>query len=129
MPAATRGYDGAKKVPGRKRHIVVDCLGLLLAVMVTAANVTDQDTAMTLLERVRARYHRVVLVWADRGYSGRLVSRAKQQLGLALEIAKRSDDASGFVVLPRRRLVERTLSWLMRSRRLVRDYETLPRRA
>ncbi|MFJ2782283.1 MULTISPECIES: IS5 family transposase [unclassified Kitasatospora] len=125
VPAATRGYDGAKKVPGRKRHIVVDCLGLLLAVMVTAANVTDRDAAMPLLERVRARCRRIVLVWADGGYAGRLVGWAKQQLGLALEIVKRSDDASGFVVLPRRWVVERALSWLMRSRRLVRDCERL----
>ncbi|MFE1807214.1 transposase [Streptomyces sp. NPDC059533] len=123
--AATRGYDGAKKVPGRKRHIVVGCLGLLLAVMVTTANVTDRDAAMPLLERVRARHRRIVLVWADGSYAGRLVSWAKQRLGLALEIVKRSDDASGFVGLPRRRVVERTLSWLMRSRRPVRDYETL----
>ncbi|WP_328792665.1 MULTISPECIES: hypothetical protein [unclassified Streptomyces] len=64
-------------------------------------------------------------MWADGGYAGRLVSWAKQQQGLALEIVKRSDDASGFVVLPGRRVVERALSWLMRSRRLVRDYEML----
>ncbi|MGA5823756.1 transposase [Kitasatospora sp. NPDC094028] len=125
VPAAARGYEGAEKVPGRKRHIVVDCLGLLPAVMVTAANVTDRDAAMPLLERVRARCRRIVLVWADGGYAGRLVSWAKRQLGLALEVVKRSDDASGFVVLPRRWVVERTLSRLMRSRRLVRDYETL----
>ncbi|MFI9163623.1 IS5 family transposase [Kitasatospora aureofaciens] len=126
VPASSRGYDGAKKVPGRKRHIVVDCLGLLLAVLVTAANVTDRDGAMPLLERVRARYRKIVLVWADGGYAGRLVTWAKQTLRLTLEIVRRSDDASGFVVLPRRWVVERTLSWLMRSRRLVRDYETLP---
>ncbi|MEU9160656.1 transposase [Streptomyces sp. NPDC048424] len=65
--AATRGYDGAKKVPGRKRHIVVDCLGLLLAGMVTAANVTDRDAVMPLLERVRACCRRIVLVWAGGG--------------------------------------------------------------
>ncbi|MFD5618716.1 transposase [Streptomyces yangpuensis] len=134
VPAATRGYDGAKKVPGRKRHTVVDCLGLPPAVMVTAANVTDRDAAMPLLERVRARCRRTVLVWADGGYAGRLGGWAtgrlgdwaKQQLGLALEIVKRSDDASGFVALPGRWVVERTPSRLMRSRRPVRDYETLP---
>ncbi|MFB6578811.1 transposase [Streptomyces sp. NPDC056402] len=97
-------------MPGRKRHIVVDCLGLLLAVMVTAANVTDRDVAMPLLARVRARYRRIVLVWADGSYAGRLVNWAKQQLGLALEIVKRSDDTSRFVVLPRRWVVERALS-------------------
>ncbi|MFJ7158761.1 transposase [Streptomyces sp. NPDC101118] len=111
--SATRGYDGAKKVPGRKRHIVVDCLGLPLAVMVTAANVTDRDAAMPLVERVRARYRRIVPVWADGDCAGRLVNWAKQQLRLA-------------VVLPRRWVVERTLSWLKASRRLARDYETLP---
>ncbi|GHF70782.1 hypothetical protein GCM10018790_55730 [Kitasatospora xanthocidica] len=71
-------------MPGRKRHIVVDCLGLLLAVMVTAANVTDREAALPLLECVRARYRRIVLVWADGGYAGRLVGWAKQQLGLSL---------------------------------------------
>ena len=126
VPAASRGYDAGKKINGRKRHIVVDCLGLLLAVMVTAANVTDRDAAMPLLEQVRTRFHRIVLVWADGGYTGRLVDWAKEKLRLTLRIIKRSDDTSGFVVLPRRWVVERTLGWLMRSRRLVRDYETLP---
>ncbi|MGW2597148.1 transposase [Streptomyces klenkii] len=105
---------------------MVDCLGLLLAVLVTAANVTDRDAAMPLLERVRVRYRKIVPVWADGGYTGRLVTWAKDALRLALKIVKRSDDVSGFVVLPRRWVVERTLSWLVRSRRLVRDYETLP---
>ncbi|MEU6256181.1 transposase [Streptomyces sp. NPDC047043] len=74
VPASSRGYDAGKKVPGRKRHIVVDCVGLLPAVMVTAANVTDRDAAMPLLESVRARYRKIVLVWADGGYAGRLVT-------------------------------------------------------
>ncbi|TDT94130.1 transposase [Streptomyces sp. 846.5] len=126
VPAASRGYDGGKKINGRKRHVVVDCLGLLLAVMVTAASVTDRDAAMPLLAQVRSRFRRITLVWADGGYTGRLVSWARETLRLTLEIVKRSDDVSGFVVLPRRWVVERTLGWLMRSRRLVRDYESLP---
>jgi transposase len=126
IPRSTSGWDGGKKVAGRKRHLVVDCLGLVLVVMVTAASVQDRDAAVTLLERLRKLYFSVRLVWADGGYAGRLVDWAAEKLQLALEIAKRSDDTTGFVVLPRRWVVERTLSWLMRSRRLVRDVETLP---
>ncbi|MGW4913724.1 IS5 family transposase [Streptomyces sp. NPDC004270] len=126
VPRATSGWDNGKKVGGRKRHVVVDCLGLLLVVTVTAANVQDRDAAGPLLERLRDRFHKIVPVWADGGYAGRLVTWAAEKLRLTLEIVRRSDDASGFVVLPRRWVVERTLSWLMRSRRLVRDYEALP---
>lgn len=123
--ADTRGYDGGKKVAGRKRHIIVDTLGLLLVVAVTAANVSDRDAAYPLLERLRALHRMITLVWADGGYTGRPVDWALQKLQLTLRVVKRSDDTSGFVVLPRRWVVERTLSWLMRSRRLVRDYERL----
>ncbi|GGS33658.1 transposase [Streptomyces humidus] len=126
IPRFTSGWDGGKRVGGRKRHLVVDCLGLVLAVAVTAANVQDRDAAVPLLERLRRLYFSVRLVWADGGYAGRLVDWAAENLHLTLEIVKRSDDTTGFVVLPRRWVVERTLSWLMRSRRLVRDYETLP---
>jgi transposase len=126
VPAASRGYDGGKKINGRKRHVVVDTLGLLLVVMVTAASVTDREAAVGLLQHLRERFRTIALVWADGGYTGRLVTWAKEKLRLTLEIVKRSDDVSGFVVLPRRWCVERTLSWLMRSRRLARDYETLP---
>ena len=126
VPASSRGYDAGKKVPGRKRHIAVDCLGLLLVVMVTTASVHDSHAAVSLLERLRGRHKKIALVWADSGYAGRLVAWAKQKLQLTVQIVKRSDDVSGFVVLPRRWCVERTFAWLFRSRRLVRDYETLP---
>lgn len=126
IPASSRGYDAGKKVPGRKRHIMVDCLGLLLVVMVTTASVHDSNAAVDLLERLRRRFKKITLVWADGGYAGRLVTWAKEKLQLTVQIVKRSDDAAGFVVLPRRWCVERTFAWLFRSRRLVRDYETLP---
>ncbi|MFE2520975.1 IS5 family transposase [Streptomyces mirabilis] len=126
VPAASRGYDGGKKINGRRRHVVTDCLGLLLMVLVCAADVTDRQAARVMLPRLRARFHKITLVWADGGYTGRLVTWAKEKLHLTLEIVKRSDDMKGFVVLPRRWVVERTLGWLMRSRRLVRDFETLP---
>jgi transposase len=124
--AASRGYDGGKKINGRKRHIAVDTLGLLLTVIVTAASVQDRDGAFRLLALLRERFSTITLVWADGGYAGRLVSWACQVLTLTLTIVKRSDDTTGFVVLPRRWVVERTFGWLMRYRRLVRDYERRP---
>ena len=124
--AATRGFDGGKKINGRRRHVITDCLGLLLMVLVTAGNVTDRQAAHMMLPRLRARFAAITLVWADSGYRGRLVAWAKEKLQLTLQIVKRSDDMSGFVVLPRRWVVERSLGWLMCSRRLVRDFETLP---
>ena len=126
VPAASRGYDGGKKINGRRRHVVTDCLGMILMVMVTAANVTDRQAARIMLPGLRERFRELTLVWADGGYTGRLVNWAKEKLQLTLQIVKRSDDMKGFVVLPRRWVVERTLGWLMRSRRLVRDFETLP---
>ncbi|MFD0564644.1 IS5 family transposase [Kitasatospora saccharophila] len=124
--AATRGYDAGKKINGRKRHIAVDTLGLLLTVMVTAASVKDNDAGRDLLEQLRAEHHRIALVWADGGYTGWLVTFAHAVLALALTIVKRSDDATGFVVLARRWVVERSFSHLIRARRLARDYETRP---
>ncbi|HEY8979817.1 MAG TPA: transposase [Streptomyces sp.] len=126
IPRSTSGWDGGKKAGGRKRHMVVDCPGLVLAVTVTAAGVRDRDAAVPLLERLRAMYFSIRLVGADGGYAGRLVDWAREKLRLTLEIVQRSDATAGFVVLPRRWAVERTLSRLMRSRRLVRDYETPP---
>jgi transposase len=124
--AASRGFDAGKKINGRKRHLAVDTLGLVLAVVVTAASVQDRDGAYRLLALLRERFSTITLVWADGGYAGRLVSWAHQVLALTLSIVKRSDDTSGFVVLPRRWVVERTFGWLMRYRRLVRDYERRP---
>ncbi|MFF0683348.1 transposase [Streptomyces tendae] len=108
---------------GRKRHFVVDTIGLLLVVVVTAASVTDREAGRTLLARLRERHWRITLVWPDGGYTGRLVDLARDVLRIALSVVKRSDDTTGFTVLPRRWLVERTLAWLMCSRRLARDYE------
>lgn len=126
VPAASRGYDGGKKINGRRRHVITDCLGLVLMVLVCAADVTDREAARIMLPGLRARFRTVTLVWADGGYTGRLVTWAKEKLQITLQIVKRSDDMTGFVVLPRRWVVERTLGWLMHSRRLVRDFETLP---
>ncbi|MGW1752352.1 IS5 family transposase [Streptomyces sp. NPDC002092] len=126
VPSASRGFDGGKLVNGRKRHVVTDCLGLLLVVAVTAANVGDREAAVGLLTRLRELHRDFCLVWADGGYTGALIDWAREKLALTVEVVKRTDDTKGFVVLPRRWVVERTLSWLMHSRRLCRYYETLP---
>ncbi|WUD63498.1 IS5 family transposase (plasmid) [Nocardia sp. NBC_00511] len=124
--AATRGWDAAKKMNGRKRHIIVDTLGLLLVVHVTAANIQDRDGARAALTRLRELFTAIMLVWADGAYSGHLVGWAHQKLALTLEIVRRSEPLTSFVVLPRRWLVERSLAWICLRRRCIRDYERLP---
>lgn len=126
VASTSRGYDAGKKINGRKRHIAVDTLGLLLLVLVTAASVQDRDGARTLLDHLAASCRRVRLIWADGGYAGKLVHWARNNLTIALQIVKRTDTTAGFVVLPRRWVVERTLAWITRHRRCARDYERLP---
>jgi putative transposase len=121
-----RGYDAGKQVKGRKRHILVDTMGLLLFVMVLTADIQDRDGAKLLFEKVKTRFPRLQLVWADGGYAGKLVNWVKQFYHWVLEIVKRPDDAKGFVLLPHRWVVERTFGWLNRWRRLSKDYERLP---
>ncbi|GGW38669.1 DDE transposase [Streptomyces griseoloalbus] len=120
---ASRGYDAGKKINGRKRHLFTDTLGLLLAVLVTPASTTDRDAARILLPRAKSRYGRLARVWADGGYTGHLADWTAQRLGVVLDVVRRSDDVTGFQVLPRRWVVERSFAWFLRSRRLVRDYE------
>lgn len=122
----SRGYDAGKKVNGRKRHVVVDTLGLLLVVLVTAANVQDRDGARPVLTRLRFTMPSVVCVWADGGYAGKLVAYARQFLRIAVAIVRKKEGQRTFEVLPRRWVVERTLSWVSRCRRLAHDYERLP---
>ena len=122
---ATRGWDNGKKVTGRKRHIAVDTLGLLICVFAGPANVQDRDAARVLLGLLHALCPQVTLVWADGGYAGQLVKTVKRYWSLTLEIVKRSDPARGFVVLPRRWVVERSFAHLANARRTVRDYERL----
>jgi transposase len=126
VPAASSGYDAGKKTKGRKRHIAVDTGGLLLAIVVTAANIQDRDGAHRLLAALRARVSTVAHIWADGGYAGRLLAWASTVLSLTVEVVKHTDKTTGFVVLPRRWVVERTFGWINKHRRCVRDYETLP---
>ncbi|MFF7730870.1 IS5 family transposase [Streptomyces sp. NPDC008001] len=119
----SRRFDGGKLINGRKRHAVVDTLGLLLAVMVTSTDIGDRVAGQVLLTRVAAAHHGLSLVWADGGYTGSLVEYSLADLALVLAIVKRSDDMRGFVVLPKWWIVERFFAHLIRSRRLVRDFE------
>jgi putative transposase len=120
--AESSGYDAGKQVKGRKRHVIVDTLGTLLEVLVTAASVQDREGAKELLLKLRKQLQTVQLIWADSGYSGALVSWVKEHIRAILLIVKRLK-AAGFHVLPRRWVVERTLAWISRFRRLCKDYE------
>ena len=118
------GYDAGKKIMGRKRHILVDTMGLILAVVVHSAGIQDRDGAKAVLERIKKEHPpRLELIWADGGYAGKLIEWVKQECGWVLEIVKRSDDTKGFKLLPRRWVVERTFAWLGRFRRMSKDYE------
>lgn len=124
---ATRGYDAGKRVAGRKRHIAVDTLGLLLVVMVTGAQRQDQVAARELLALLHTHHPSIRHVWADGGYQNKgLLAWAATTLNLTLEIVRKLVDQTGFVPLPRRWVVERTLSWITQARRNTRDYERLP---
>ena len=112
---------------GRKRHIAVDTLGLLLAVVVHAANIQDRQGGKLVLERLQGRFPNLFRIWADGGYAGQLVAWTWLCCGWFLDIVRRPDGAHGFSVLPRRWVVERTLAWLGRYRRLSKDFEVLPK--
>lgn len=133
-----RGYDGGKKISGRKRHLLVDTEGLVIGAVVHEASIADRDGAKLLLEKVGSRLPRMEKVWADRGYNGKIGEWIKERLGWALEIVKPPRRwvrvpageeppayPAGFIVLPRRWVVERTIAWIMRNRRMSRDYEFL----
>lgn len=122
----TVGYDAAKQIKGRKRHLLVDTLGLVLGVCVTPASTTERDGARLLLQGVLEWLASLRLLWVDGGYCGEVFAQWVKGLRrkLVVEVVRRCDDVKGFRVLPRRWVVERTFGWLMRHRRLVRDHET-----
>jgi putative transposase len=118
------GYDAHKNVKGRKRHLLVDALGLPLSVYVTSADAQDRVGAQRLLAGLKPLLPRLKKIWADGAYRGeKLAGWCKEQGGWELKIVERSADTEGFAVLPHRWIVERTFGWLMRNRRLSKDYE------
>jgi len=124
-----RGFDAGKRVNGRKRHIVVDTMGLLLLVLVTTGNVQDKPGGKQLLTQLGQRLHlpRLQLLWADGGYRGQpFADWVKATFGWVWQVVKRNDEVKGFHVLPRRWVVERTFGWLNNYRRMSKDYEELP---
>lgn len=124
-----RGFDAGKQVTGRKRHSLVDTLGLLMKVVVTAGNVQDRDGAKLLLEELAQQadtIKRLKLIWADGSYRGALIAWIEKHFGWQLEVVEKPKDQIGFQILPKRWIVERTFAWFVRQRRLARDYERLP---
>jgi transposase len=121
--AKTRGYDANKKIRGRKRHIAVDTDGRLLMVNLTTADISDSAGAQAILDAIRKRWPWVKHLFADAAYDRLTLMDKAAYLNFVIEIIRRSEQQKGFHVLPRRWVVERTFGWMMRWRRLVRDYE------
>ena len=124
--AQSNGYDAHKNIKGRKRHLLVDTLGLPLSVYVTSADVQDRVGTRSLLAGLKPFVPRLKKIWADGAYTGeKLASWLEEQGGWELEIVERDREARGFEVLSKRWIVERTFSWLIRNRRLSKDYERM----
>lgn len=121
------GYDAGKKVKGRKRHILVDTLGLLLVVIVTVADMQDRDGAKLLLGKLSGNCKKLRRIWVDGGYRGELLNWVKANFKFVLAVVLRSDEPKGFVLLPQRWVVERMFAWLNHHWRLSKDYEVFPK--
>jgi putative transposase len=122
-----RGYDAGKKINGRKRHIAVDTGGLLLVAAVTSAAVQDRDGARLVLKRIGGVGKKLMRLWVDSAYQGPLIAWTQHMFRIVLTVVKKLVGQQGFVVLPRRWVVERTFGWFTLHRRLVKDYEVKTR--
>jgi transposase len=125
VPLDTQGTDAGKKIVGRKRGIITDTLGLLLAVVVAAASVSDNTIGAHLLDRASTTHPTLAKTWVDAGFKNTVIEHGAT-LGIDVEVVTKDPRLKGFSVVKRRWVVERTLGWLMQHRRLVRDYETRP---
>ena len=125
------GYDAGKKIKGKKRHILVDTTGLLMHAIVHGADVQDRDGGVFVMATLFGLYPFLKKLYADGGYQGPRFQAALKKVvaSVNVEIVKRNDDVKGFLVVPRRWVVERTLAWLGRCRRLAKDWECLNRKA
>jgi len=121
-----RGYDAGKQIKGRKRHLLVDTLGLVLAVLVTSAAISDPAGARLLFRRLGGAGKKLRRIWVDGTYRGHLLEWVRQHCRFGLQPVLRAEGHKGFVVLPKRWIVERTFAWLTQARRLGKDYERLP---
>ena len=128
VPEASQGYDAGKRTKGRKQHIATDTLGLLLAVVITAASVQDTNGGKDVTALLAARHPAVTAGWVDGGYKKGFLEHAAAA-GISFTVVPKEPDQKGFAPLPRRWAIERTLGWLVLHRRLVRDFETLPERS
>jgi putative transposase len=119
-----KGFDAGKKIKGIKRHIIVDTLGLILAVVIQSASVQDRDGAVSVIDKLMENWRRVIKIFADGGYAGKLIGKVKNMFKIELEIIKR-DELHTFKMLPKRWIVERTFSWIDTNRRNSKHYERL----
>ena len=119
-----KGFDAGKKIKGIKRHIIVDTLGLILAVVIQSASVQDRDGAISVIEKLFENWRKIIMIFADGGYRGKLVGKVKSKFKIELEIIKR-DELHTFKILPKRWIVERTFSWIDTNRRNSKNYERL----
>lgn len=124
VSSESKGFDAGKKVKGIKRHIIVDTLGMMLAVVVQSASVQDRDGAMEVVGKMSECWNRVIKIFADSGYRGQLIDKVKTQFRIELEIIKRNE-LHTFKVLPKRWIVERTFAWIDTNRRNSKNYERL----
>ena len=124
VPLTSQGTDAGKKIVGRKRGILTDTIGLILAVIVTAASVSDNALGIHLLDQAEEHYPTITKSWVDTGFKNAVVEHGAT-LGIDVEVVDRNPGARGFHVLKRRWVVERSIGWIMMHRRLARDYETL----
>lgn len=119
-----KGFDAGKKIKGIKRHIIVDTMGLILAVVIQSASVQDRDGAIEVISKMRESWRKVVKIYADGGYRGKLIETVKDKFKIEVEIIKR-DEQHIFKILPKRWIVERTFSWIDTNRRNSKNYERL----
>ena len=119
-----KGFDAGKKIKGIKRHIIVDTLGLVLAIVIQSASVQDRDGAIPVINKLFESWNQIIKIFADSGYRGKLIDKVKTQFKIKFEIIKRNE-LHTFKVLPKRWIVERTFSWIDIKRRNSKNYERL----